>query len=58
VFHGPRRRSYIEGVARLDEDDFEAVALGFDEQEMIVEPSCRGDLRKSWLFVSCYLSRK
>ena len=34
VGHGPRRRSYIEGIARGDEDDFDAVALGFGEQGM------------------------
>jgi len=32
VGHGPRRRSYIEGIARGDEDDVEAVAMGFGEQ--------------------------
>ncbi len=36
VGHGPRRRSDIEGIARGDEDDFDAVALGFGEQGMIV----------------------
>ena len=37
VGHSPRRRSYIEGIARGDEDDLEAVALRFAEQENIVE---------------------
>ena len=33
---GPLRCSYTERVARGDEDDLQAVALGFWEQEMIV----------------------
>ena len=32
VGHGPRRRSYIEGIARRDEDHVETVAMGFGEQ--------------------------
>jgi multiple antibiotic resistance protein len=32
VGHGPRRRSYIEGIARRNEDDGDAVAMGFGEQ--------------------------
>jgi hypothetical protein len=37
VGHGPRRGSYIEGIARRDEDDVELVALGFGEQRPIPE---------------------
>ena len=37
IRHRSRRRSYIEGVARGDKHYFDAVALGFGEQEMIVE---------------------
>ena len=36
VGHGSRRRSYIEGVARRDEDDFNAVALVLGEQDAIL----------------------
>jgi hypothetical protein len=32
VGHGSRGRSYIEGIARRDEDDFNAIALVFGEQ--------------------------
>ena len=38
VGHGPGRRSYIEGVARGDEDYFEVVALVFSEQDDILAP--------------------
>jgi hypothetical protein len=38
VGHGPRRCSYIEGIARGDEDDFDAVALVFGEQDAILAP--------------------
>ena len=41
VGHSPRRRSYIEGVARGDKDNIDAVAMGFGEQAMIVAESCR-----------------
>jgi hypothetical protein len=36
VGHGPRRRSYIEGVARRNKHHADAVALVFSQQEMIV----------------------
>jgi len=37
VGHGARHRSYVERVAWRDKHYFNAVALGFDEQETIVE---------------------
>jgi hypothetical protein len=37
VGHGARRRANVERVARRDENDLDAVALGFWRQEMIVE---------------------
>ena len=37
VGHGAGRRADVEGIARGDENHFEAVALGFWRQEMIVE---------------------
>lgn len=37
VGHGARGRANIERVAGRDEDDVEAVALGFGEQQPIVE---------------------
>jgi len=36
VGHSPCRRSYIEGIARGDEDDFDAVAFAFSEQDAIL----------------------
>lgn len=36
VRHGPRRRSYIEGIARLDQHHFDAFALGFGRQVVIL----------------------
>lgn len=38
VGHGPRHRTDIQWVARRDEDDFDAIALVWSEQRMIVEP--------------------
>jgi len=37
VGHGPRRRADVERIARRDEDHVEAVAMGFCEQEIILE---------------------
>jgi hypothetical protein len=36
VGHGARSGAYIEGIARGDENDFDAVELGFCQQGMIV----------------------
>jgi hypothetical protein len=38
VGHCARGRTNVERVARRNQDDFQAVALVFSEQEMIVEP--------------------
>jgi hypothetical protein len=39
VGHGTRDRADVEGIARRDEDDGDAVALLWSEQRMIVVPS-------------------
>jgi hypothetical protein len=36
VGHGSRRRAYIEGIARGDENHFNAIALVFGEQDVIL----------------------
>ena len=41
VGHGPRRRAYIEGIARGDQDDLEAVALAGRGQGSIVGQHAR-----------------
>ena len=45
VGHSASSRADIEGIARRDKDDFEAVALLGGEQEMILRPVERGVLR-------------
>jgi hypothetical protein len=44
VGHGARYRSYIQGIARGDQDHVEQVALGFREHEMIVKQLILSDL--------------
>jgi len=41
VGHGSRRRTDIERIARRNENGVEAMALGFREQELIVERVCQ-----------------
>ena len=38
VGHRTRDRANVEGIARGDEDDGDAIALEWSEQEMILEP--------------------